>query len=85
MTELQEFYDEIPHGKATEFRNRCIEACTNKRTNKPISKAYWRLWTNGFPVPKEYHNVIDEIAFVMFGRTVFLEKEEALIQSDQLQ
>ena len=57
MTQLQEFIENMPHGKADEFRNRVVAECRN--------------WRNGLVVPSHYHKIINRISNAMFGKSVF--------------
>lgn len=67
MTQLKDFIENMPHGKADEFRNRVVCECK-------ISQALFRLWRNGLDVPKKYHQTINSIATEMFGVAVFIEE-----------
>lgn len=67
MTQLQEFIDKMPHGKADEFRNKVVEACG-------ITQAQFRNWRNGLNVPEKHHTTIDLIAIDMFGELVFTQE-----------
>lgn len=64
MTELQEFIEKMPHGKADEFRNKVVEACQ-------ITQAQFRLWRNGLKVPEKHHVIINGIAMTMFNKLVW--------------
>lgn len=64
MTDLQKFIDEMPHGKADEFRNRVVDDCQ-------ISQGLFRLWRNGLSVPEKHHATINSISVDMFGVQVF--------------
>lgn len=64
MTDLQKFIDEMPHGKADEFRNRVVDDCQ-------ISQGLFRLWRNGLSVPEKHHATINSISVDMFGVLVF--------------
>lgn len=67
MTQLQEFIENMPHGKADEFRNRVVEACE-------ITQGLFRIWRRGMNVPDKHHVTINRIALDMFGQKVFLDK-----------
>lgn len=67
MTQLKDFIENMPHGKADEFRNRVVSECK-------ISQALFRLWRNGLEVPEKYHPTINGIANDMFGISVFITK-----------
>lgn len=67
MTQLKDFIENMPHGKADEFRNRVVSECK-------ISQALFRLWRNGLDVPEKYHPTINSIATEMFGVAVFIEE-----------
>lgn len=64
MTELQEFIDKMPHGKADEFRNKVVESCG-------ITQAQFRLWRNGLNVPEKHHEMINSIAVMMFNKLIW--------------
>ena len=64
MTQLQEFIENMPHGKADEFRNRVVADCE-------ITQSLFRLWRNGLNVPDKYHDKINIISMDMFGKNVF--------------
>lgn len=64
MTQLQEFIENMPHGKADEFRNRVVEACG-------ISQSLFRLWRGGLAVHERYHAAINTVSAEMFGKKVF--------------
>ena len=64
MTQLQEFIENMPHGKADEFRNRVVDDCQ-------ISQGLFRLWRNGLSVPEKHHATINSISNDMFGVEVF--------------
>ena len=64
MTQLQEFIENMPHGKADEFRNRVVAECN-------ITQSYFRNWRNGLVVPSHYHKIINRISNAMFGKSVF--------------
>ena len=66
MTQLQEFIENMPHGKADEFRNRVVEACE-------ITQGLFRIWRRGMNVPDKHHVTINRIALDMFGKAVFTE------------
>lgn len=68
MTPLQEFIENMPHGKADEFRNKVVNDCQ-------ISQGLFRLWRGGLSVPEKHHATINRIAKAMFGKVVF--KKEA--------
>lgn len=67
MTQFQKFVDEMPHGKADEFRNKVVEACG-------ITQSLFRLWRNGLNVQEKHHATINLIAADMFGKAVFTEQ-----------
>lgn len=69
MTELQNFIDKMPHGKADEFRNKVVETCG-------ITQSLFRMWRRGMTVPEKYQKTIDCIAFDMFGSVIFNEDKE---------
>lgn len=64
MTPLQAFINEMPHGKADEFRNKIVAACG-------ITQALFRNWRNGLNVPEKYHGSINQIASEMFNQQIF--------------
>jgi len=64
MTQLQEFIDQMPHGKADEFRNKVVEMCQ-------ISQGLFRLWRGGLVVPEKHHETINAISTEMFGKKIF--------------
>lgn len=66
MTQLQEFIEAMPHGRADEFRNRVVQECQ-------ITQGMFRLWRNGLNVSEKYHGTINAITMEMFGQTVFKE------------
>jgi len=66
MTQLQEFIEAMPHGRADEFRNRVVQECQ-------ITQGMFRLWRNGLNVSEKYHGTINAIATDMFGQTIFKE------------
>lgn len=68
MTQLQDFIENMPHGKADEFRNRVVNSCQ-------ISQPLFRLWRGGLAVPEKYHSTINRIAYEMFGKEVFIQNE----------
>ena len=67
MTQLQEFIENMPYGKADEFRNRVVEACE-------ITQGLFRIWRRGMTVPDKHHGTINRIALDMFGKAVFNEE-----------
>lgn len=67
MTQLQEFIENMPHGKADEFRNKVVEACG-------ITQGQFRNWRRGLAVPEKHHSTIDLIATEMFGQLVFTQE-----------
>ncbi len=67
MTQLQEFIENMPHGKANEFRNKVVEICQ-------ITQGLFRLWRSGLAVPEKHHAAINNIAYEMFGKRVFIEE-----------
>lgn len=71
MTQLQNFIDKMPHGKADEFRNKVVETCG-------ITQSLFRMWRRGMTVPEKYQNTIDRIALEMFQMSVFKENEAAI-------
>lgn len=64
MTEFQQFVNEMPHGKADEFRKKICAQCE-------IKDSYFRLWANGLKVASKHHTKINEVCQEMFGKSIF--------------
>ena len=64
MTEFQQFVDEMPHGKADDFRKKICAECD-------ITDSYFRLWANGLKVPLKYRETINRVSQEMLNQTIF--------------
>ena len=67
MTQLKDFIENMPHGKADEFRKKVVSQCQ-------ISQSLFRLWRNGLDVSEKYYGIINKVSVEMFGKEVFIEE-----------